>query len=279
MTFLDYLKPVSSWSTSRLRDYLQDHHPENLTLLDVRQAAEYEAGHLPGAVFIPLAELPERLDELDPGRPIVVYCASGLRSRGATALLAHSGFAEVHNLTGGLNAWHGPLAEGLPQSDLDRFRQYDEPEQQVALAWYLEEGTRCFYRDVAGMVRDAGAAALFRDLERAEEHHMATLRAVYEGLAGKAAAADFPHNLIAEMPEGGYMEGGFTLVEAFDWVRGRPVTAILELAMTVETSALDRYLFLQRNLPNEHARRVFEILADEERRHLKRLGAILEHFV
>ncbi len=279
MSFLDYLKPVSTWSPARVRDYLQEHHPESLILLDVRQGSEFEAGHLPGALHIPLAELHDRLKELDPKLPVIIYCAVGLRSRAAAALLGQAGFTEVHHMAGGLSGWQGTLAEGLPQADLEWFRQYSEPEEQVALAWYLEEGTRSFYREVAGMVRDAEAAALFRDLERAEEHHKSTLRAVYEGLAGRTASAQFPYNLIADAPEGGYMEGGFTLVEAFDWVRGRPMTAILELAMTVETNAFDRYLFLQRKLPNEHARRAFEILADEERRHLKRLAAVLDHFV
>jgi len=51
------------------------------TLLDVRQPGEYDAEHLPGAKLIPLPELGARLSELDAGKPTVVYCAIGGRSR------------------------------------------------------------------------------------------------------------------------------------------------------------------------------------------------------
>jgi phage shock protein E len=74
---------------SRLRDVLED----GALLLDVRSVFEYHAGHAPGAVNLPLDELEDRLPELGPpGRPIVVYCASGARSREAASTLRAQGF-------------------------------------------------------------------------------------------------------------------------------------------------------------------------------------------
>ncbi len=273
------LSPLLAWTPEQVQEALRTRYPERLTLLDVRQAAEYGRSHLPGAVHIPLGELRERLSELNPGLATIVYCSGGMRSRAAAAMLAHAGFGEVHPLKGGIEAWQGPLAEGQPEDDLLSVRQYSTPEELTVYAWYLEDGARSFYAEMARTLCDPEATALFRDLESAEEHHQATLLAVYEGLTGASAPADFPLSVLPAPPEEGFMEGGWTLLEALDWTRGRPLGAILELAMAMETSALDRYLYLGRNLPEEKARQVFEVLANEEERHLKRLAAVLDHFI
>jgi phage shock protein E len=74
-------------------------------LLDVRTPDEYRQGHLPGAVNIPVQELARRLPEVEPrSRPVVVYCAAGMRAQSATLLLERSGFEDVLCL-GGMSAW------------------------------------------------------------------------------------------------------------------------------------------------------------------------------
>jgi rhodanese-related sulfurtransferase len=74
-------------------------------LVDVRTSAEHAAGHIEGSVHVPLGELADRLGELgDKQRPVVVYCASGMRSATAAAILKRAGFAEVHDL-GGMRRW------------------------------------------------------------------------------------------------------------------------------------------------------------------------------
>ena len=73
-------------------------------LLDVRTPAEFQAGHLDGAVNIPVQELTGRLRELDADRNIVVYCKSGGRSAGATQALKKAGFREVLDL-GAMRNW------------------------------------------------------------------------------------------------------------------------------------------------------------------------------
>ncbi|MFF4288278.1 rhodanese-like domain-containing protein [Streptomyces sp. NPDC001633] len=76
-------------------------------LVDVRNPAEYAAGALPGARSIPLATLPDRITELDPARPVVLYCRSGNRSVIAAALLEARGFGDVCDLEGGYEAMVG----------------------------------------------------------------------------------------------------------------------------------------------------------------------------
>lgn len=75
------------------------------TLLDVREQWEFDIVHLPGSVLIPLSQLPQRLGVLDANRPVVVICHHGVRSRTAAKLLEQSGFGEVINLKGGIDAW------------------------------------------------------------------------------------------------------------------------------------------------------------------------------
>ena len=74
-------------------------------LVDVRTPGEFAGGHLPGAVNIPLDQLRARVGELkNEPKPVVVYCASGMRSGQARRLLVGEGIAEVHDL-GGMNRW------------------------------------------------------------------------------------------------------------------------------------------------------------------------------
>jgi rhodanese-related sulfurtransferase len=76
--------------------------PDAAVLLDVRSAAEYAAGHLPGALNVPHTELRGRLEEVPSGRPIWAYCASGFRSYLALRVLRQHGWDDVRSLSGGL---------------------------------------------------------------------------------------------------------------------------------------------------------------------------------
>ncbi len=79
-------------------------------LLDVREANEWQLGHIEGAAWIPLGQLPMRWRELEPERKLVVVCRSGSRSNYAAAMLRQVGI-EAANLEGGLLAWK---VGGLP---------------------------------------------------------------------------------------------------------------------------------------------------------------------
>ena len=83
---------------------------DEMHLLDVREPDEWDAGHAPGAVHIPLGELPGRVGELPPDRTIAITCRSGGRSSRATAYLRSLGLDAV-NLEGGMQGW---AAAGRP---------------------------------------------------------------------------------------------------------------------------------------------------------------------
>ena len=73
MVVLDYFKTIPTMTAEEARQFLADKHPDEYNLVDVRQPGEYEADHIPGANLIPMAELKDRKDEIDPGKPTIVY--------------------------------------------------------------------------------------------------------------------------------------------------------------------------------------------------------------
>jgi len=86
---------------------------EPIMLLDVREPEEVAIVHLPGAVHIPMGDIPGRLHELDPDKEIVVYCHHGVRSMRVAMFLAQRDFAQVKNLAGGIDAWALDVAPGM----------------------------------------------------------------------------------------------------------------------------------------------------------------------
>lgn len=78
---------------------------ENPELLDVREPWEFEVARIEGSRLIPMNDLPERVSELDPDSEIVVICHHGARSAFVTQSLERSGFTNVSNLEGGLDAY------------------------------------------------------------------------------------------------------------------------------------------------------------------------------
>ncbi len=80
------------------------HNNENLTLLDVRKISEYKQGRLAGATHIFLGELPDRIDELDPDKPIITFCGSGMRAIIAASILKQNGFTRVEDSLGSMRA-------------------------------------------------------------------------------------------------------------------------------------------------------------------------------
>ncbi len=88
---------------------------ENFDLIDVREIHEWQIAKIPGARLIPLGELPNRLNELDPNREILLQCKSGGRSGRALKLLKEKGFKNLKNVTGGIEAWATLVDPKMPR--------------------------------------------------------------------------------------------------------------------------------------------------------------------
>jgi len=82
-------------------------------LVDVREAWELDIVRVPGAVHIPMAQVPERLAELDRGRDLVILCKAGARSLNVARFLEAQGYPSVTNLSGGILAWRRDVDPAL----------------------------------------------------------------------------------------------------------------------------------------------------------------------
>ena len=94
---------VKHLSALELKDKIQKN--EKLFLLDVREQSEFQYTHIANSVLIPLNQLPTRLSELNTEDEIIVICHHGMRSQQAANYLDHSGYKNIANLTGGIDAW------------------------------------------------------------------------------------------------------------------------------------------------------------------------------
>jgi rhodanese-related sulfurtransferase len=81
---------------------------DEFLVLDVRTEREYQAHHIPGAILIPLQQLSSRHSELDPQKPMLVFCEHGMRSVQACRFLSQLGFSSLCNVNGGMAAYPGP---------------------------------------------------------------------------------------------------------------------------------------------------------------------------
>jgi len=73
MGIFNYFKSVSTMTADEVRAFLRERSADSYNLVDVRQPGEYESGHIPGALLIPVAKLGDRLDELDRDKPTITY--------------------------------------------------------------------------------------------------------------------------------------------------------------------------------------------------------------
>jgi rhodanese-related sulfurtransferase len=105
--------PVKQISAIELKNRLQK--GDNLFLLDVREPNEFQYAHIDNSVLIPLNQIPSRLDELDAQQEIVVICHHGMRSQQAANYLEHSGFKNIANLKGGIEAWSCDCDNSVPR--------------------------------------------------------------------------------------------------------------------------------------------------------------------
>jgi rhodanese-related sulfurtransferase len=80
-------------------------------ILDVRELSEWTQFHIPGALLIPLGDLPNRLNNVPKDREIVVVCRSGNRSQTGRDILLKAGYTQVTSMAGGVTQWQG---QGLP---------------------------------------------------------------------------------------------------------------------------------------------------------------------
>jgi rubrerythrin len=199
-----------------------------------------------------------------------------VRSRAAAAVLSREGFREAYSMEGGIRAWKGLRAAGPPDAGMAYFDPVRSPEELIALAWMLEEGSCKFYGEMGKEVKHPEASALFRELSDDEEKHKSSLFKIYQRRAGKDSDPGFPHSLLSLESEVDYLEGGIFLKKALEWAQGKELREIFEFSISLEVNAVDLYIKMERKVEAKEAKEVFQVLSNQERNHLKRLTAALQ---
>ena len=99
---------------TELAAWLAEKNRAKPVLLDVREAWEYDKARIAGSQHVPMGEVPGRKDEIDAAADIVVICHHGGRSMQTALFLEKNGFAKVHNLAGGVDAWARSVDPSVP---------------------------------------------------------------------------------------------------------------------------------------------------------------------
>ena len=105
---------MSEITPAQLAAWLSDARRDKPVLLDVREPWEWQTARIEGAQHIPMRDIPARLGELDPDQEVVAICHHGARSQQVAMFLEKNGFAKVHNLMGGVDAWSRTVDPAVP---------------------------------------------------------------------------------------------------------------------------------------------------------------------
>ena len=268
-------KPVKSITTDEVRKIIKEKNTEDYCLLDVRQPGEYAEKHIPGAKLIPLGELQAHLNDVDSKKPTIVYCRSGNRSRSAVGMLNGAGLEDVYNMEGGILAYNGLTAVGPPEAGVFCFPENMQPEELIAMAWYIEDGSQRFIQQIEKMEQDPESSELFAHLAEHKVSHKYSLVNLYKKITGAGAVDGFPESVLPP-PPAEVMAGCVSVPEALNWARDKQSADILEMMMSLEANTLDLYLKLGRKVPSEQARSVFIELSEQEKQHLDDIATALE---
>jgi len=145
--FNSFLQTVLSGSVTQLSVDELSHTNKKATLIDVRDANEYNVSHIPGSSNIPLSQLNiDAVDQIPKETPIVVYCSVGYRSEKAGLKLIEMGYSDVTNLYGGIFEW---VNQGNPVINDEGVTQSVHPYSLVWGAWIRNDTiTKRYKRDM-----------------------------------------------------------------------------------------------------------------------------------
>ncbi len=277
MRWKQFFTPVESVDAQKAQEIINATSAHDLNIVDVRQPKEYEKGHIPGAKLVPLPELDNRLQELDPEKATVVYCAVGGRSRAAAQMLSGQGYTAVYNLKGGFKAWNGEAAAGPEVDSLELFSGSETLTDLIVAAYGLEYGLQELYESMQPAVDNQEVSKLFERLAKIEQGHKERLFQEYRKLnAEMANREDFEQQVVVKA-----LEGGFTTEEVVNRMQQvqDSTSGILDVAMSIEAQALDLYQRAADSQPDKEGRDFLKQLVDEEKSHLAQLGRLMDQVI
>ena len=171
-------------------------------------------------------------------------------------------------------AWKGLTAAGPAEMGMSPLRGDETSKEIIVLAYGMEEGLRGFYSTTAERTDDSEVVDLLTKLIEVEKNHKQRLFDLY--LTHDSGITDrevFEANIVSRV-----MEGGFTTGEFLEQNRDsmKTVPDVLNIAMMLETQALDLYMRYSEKAEDEKSKAVLHDIAEEEKAHLKTLGRLME---
>ena len=189
-------------------------------------------------------------------------------------MLSGLGFDEIYNLKGGIKAWQGLEATGPKELNLDMVRGDETPAEIVVLAYDMEDSLQTYYREMHDRTEDQELGELFFKLASIEDKHKRTILE----LSGKIETSARSKKISKTNAGKIVLEGGFDMAEFMEQNEPllKTVPNVIDLAMMLETQALDLYLRFAVKSTNAETKEVLFKIAQEEKGHLTALGRLLE---
>jgi rubrerythrin len=188
--------------------------------------------------------------------------------------LSTRGFKEVYNLKGGIKAWEGLKAAGPAEMGMALLRGDETSQEIIVLAYGMEDGLALFYKNLAERIDDPEVIGVLTKLAKIEQKHKQRLFDLYLTLEPAITEKDaFESDIVSEV-----MEGGFTTEEFMEQNKDslKTVTDVLNIAMMLESQAMDLYMRYSEKAKDEKSKTVLYDIAEEEKAHLKTLGRLMD---
>ena len=263
-------------TTDDLKAYMDTHHEKKYMLIDVRQPAEYQMAHIPGARILPLLEFESRLFDLPPDKDLIFYCRSGSRSMAAAALTmdAEVTSGTVYNLDGGIMEWYGKTLPDFPKVQL--FDQTNELADRLYMAMELEKGAWRFYHHILQLYPSKPFTPIFETLSKAETGHAKAVYGFWKPLRKDPPPFD---TLFANLP-GNILEGGQpieAMLNRVDALDGDVCLNLIEISLDIEYAAFDLYRPMAHQATESESHDAFTAIAQAEKGHMKVLANATTH--
>jgi rhodanese-related sulfurtransferase/rubrerythrin len=241
-------------------------------LLDVRQPMEYEEGHLPGALLMPLDELESRRDEmyreLYGGRKAIIYCRSGRRSMAAAIALSDLGLKDLYVIEGGLNNLGFKMLKGKPEKKPRVIGKAASVKDVLIIAMKMEKMAYDFYTAARDKKQFELARPMFQQLAEVELSHMRRLFLRLTGeIPGSAVFSNIDEYLqqLDKESKGVDIEVSAALMKADEEAKSE--VDVLEIAIQREYIANDFYKRAASVVDDEEVRALLHGLSHDERGH------------
>ncbi|MDY6842600.1 MAG: rhodanese-like domain-containing protein [Thermodesulfobacteriota bacterium] len=261
---------VNTISPKEVWDIICGDRNGEYVIVDVRTPSEYEEGHLPGAVLIPLNELDRRYTELEREKQIIIYCRSGRRSFGGAILLCNQGIRKIYNMKEGVLGWPYEKVKGSFTESEELFKDIREIKELLIFAIQMERSTQIFYYQAAQNVEEKEVVEMLNKLYHVEQEHMENLNARLREVWPEAPPLE-------KIWGSEYIEGAISFSQALVTMEDKPPHEridILEIALENECKAFDLYKRMGARV-GEPLKDFFIELAEQEREHIDVLTLFL----